>query len=95
MRDLIGTLASSSLAQQFITTERPLVESVTFKARKTNTGAVYLGNESTVTTADGFSLDPGDAKITSYDPGKKKATGYWLIASDSNQNCDYWFVLED
>lgn len=101
MRDIRGSFhtSSGSSAGQILSTDRPLVYAVTLKARAGNSGDVYVGHNSSVSSTNGWHLDPGDVFEASYDvgdrPGGIKGTSFWVTATDTAQVLDYWITLED
>lgn len=57
-------------------------KAIVFKANPGNSGVIYLGKDSTVTTATGFPLAAGDVLTLDVD----NANRVWAIASDAGQD---------
>lgn len=68
-------------AVQLTTTSTKLKNSIMLLAPSANTGTVYVGTSSGVTSADGFPLSAGAAIALEVDNANK----IWLIGSTSNQ----------
>jgi len=61
------------------------VKGVLVKAHKDNTGKVYVGNSSTVTTSTGFELAAGEAVVIEVD----NANRIWVIADAADQKISW------
>jgi len=75
MQATVGTTASQLSATSIS------AKSVTIKSDSNNTGNIYIGFDSSVSSANGFQLEPGGGVDISIDDLSK----IWLIADADNQ----------
>lgn len=100
-RIIYGTtnLTTTGAAVQFSsdTSARVLVASV--HARSANTGSIYLGTDSNVSSASGWELNANDEFTQRYKDfqggSAVKPSAHWMSATSTSQKVDYWFVLEN
>lgn len=84
---------TASAIQLFGSEAKPNVLAVTFKARSTNAGNVYLGNDSTAKSS-AFELAPGDVADRVYSPIAVSAANFWVWGATSNDKLDYEVLRE-
>jgi hypothetical protein len=95
-RQLINTFTvASSSAVQLLGTDKPRVMALQFKARPSNVGGIYVGDDSHAASSKGFELQPGDMLDWSFEPATVKGTTWWVSGSDVDDAVDWTAVLED
>lgn len=100
MRPVHGTMtiATACTAVQSCSAPKSILGGV-FKARKSNTGNVYIG-DITVTTTSGFELTPGDAIPASYalvqtaqDHGSLDLSLIYVNGANTCDKVDFFLVV--
>lgn len=95
-RVVIGSIGTSSVAEQFFTTDNPRILEAQFKPHAGNASIAYVSTSSAISATNAWSFDSGSSfasmlKISA----NVKATTYWGLTSDTVSLIDYVFVLEN
>lgn len=69
------------------------VKAITFHARSTNAGFVYLGG-ATVTAASGYELTANQSYSLTLGGGSDMLSDFFMNASSTEQSCDVWAEVE-
>ena len=85
-------LATAATAIQFKAVVR-VVKAISFHARSTNAGIVYVG-ASDVTATNGYELTANQAVSLTFNTGSDKLTDFYMNASSTTQTCDFMAVYE-
>ena len=85
-------LATAGTAIQFKAVVRK-VKAITFHARSTNTGQVFVGG-SDVTATNGYELSAFQAVSLTFNEGSDSLTDFYMNASSTTQTCDFLAVYE-
>ena len=94
MRPLAGTknLSSAGVAIQFETDSNLRAVGGMFSARLTNTGNVFIGTSSAVSSVNGIEISATEAvEVTN----PFRPSHWWMTATDTAQLCDFAFELEN
>lgn len=87
-------IGDSSDAVEVRSADLPRLLSLTFKARASNVGGVFLANDSSA-KSEGYEVQAGDREYWPLDPVSVKGSGIWVWGSDSGDRLDYALLLED
>lgn len=97
MRPVFVTNTSSAADVGYNPDAGTRIFAVNVKARAANAGNWYIGTDSSLSSAAGYELTPGDALTLSYEElkGNVKATAFWGVSTDSGDVLDWAFTVED
>ena len=98
-RKIINTISFSDTTTAVqVNTEDVRLLSAAFKARDTNNGAIYLGDDSNVSSTAAWKLAANEFFSETFDEGTKHKTiisnTYWVIPTDASDLLDYSLTLE-
>lgn len=100
-RVIYGTqsLSTATEAVQFSTDTATRVMVVSVHARTGNSGYVYLGSDSNVSSASGWELGPNEEVTWRYKdsevPSSIPPSKHWVNATDTSQKADWTMILEN
>ncbi len=83
---------SSTVVQ--LNSESRKVLAIAVKARAGNTGSIYFGTDSSVTSTSGYSLDAGDREDWDFG-GAVDAADFHMVASSSGDRLDWAMEMEN
>ena len=94
MRFIVDTknLATAGTAVQFAALNLRC-KALTFHARSTNTGQVFIGGAGVLATA-GYELTANVAYSVTLGEGSDMLSDYYMNASSTTQSCDVWALVE-
>ena len=71
------------------------VRAISFKARVANTGVIYVGGDSAVSSTNGYTLSAGESVSIDYgDRGGEDAKTFWVDCSVNGERVD-WILITD
>lgn len=88
------TNVATAGTEQQVTTSPLRVRAITFKARSTNAGVIFLAETSAVSSAAGFALLPSEALSLDFGDGSVGENDFWVDADASNCRVDTTAVID-
>jgi hypothetical protein len=87
------TVATAGTEQQVVTSTR-MVRKVTFRARASNAGKMYVG-DSGVTSGNGYELNAGETKDVELPNDEPfDLSKFWVDAGTNGDKIDAFFMVE-